>query len=92
MKIVPPMKWYRTAFSILVMVLLSSALAGYLHGVTAVAIQIVVEHPQVVDMVTDGVSLVSNYRSQFRRIIHQSSYADLVRRLRNKVAEVRQTG
>jgi phospholipid transport system substrate-binding protein len=47
---------------------------------------------KVYDVIIEGVSLVSNYRSQFRRIIHQSSYADLVRRLRNKVAEDRQTG
>jgi phospholipid transport system substrate-binding protein len=47
---------------------------------------------KVYDVIIEGVSLVSNYRSQFRRIIHQSSYADLVRRLRTKVMEVRQTG
>jgi phospholipid transport system substrate-binding protein len=47
---------------------------------------------KVYDVVIEGVSLVSNYRSQFRRIIHQSSYADLVQRLKNKVNELRQTG
>jgi phospholipid transport system substrate-binding protein len=47
---------------------------------------------KVYDVVIEGVSLVSNYRSQFRRIIHQSSYADLVRRLRTKVSEMRTTG
>jgi hypothetical protein len=35
---------------------------------------------------------VSNYRSQFSRIIHESSYAELVRRLRNKVQELQATG
>jgi phospholipid transport system substrate-binding protein len=35
----------------------------------------------IYDVVIEGVSLVSNYRSQFRRIIQESSYAELVRRL-----------
>jgi phospholipid transport system substrate-binding protein len=47
---------------------------------------------KVYDVVIEGVSLVSNYRSQFRRIIHQSSYADLVRRLKTKVSELKRTG
>jgi phospholipid transport system substrate-binding protein len=47
---------------------------------------------KVYDVVIEGVSLVSNYQSQFRRIIHESSYAELVRRLRNKVSELKQTG
>jgi phospholipid transport system substrate-binding protein len=46
---------------------------------------------KVYDVVIEGVSLVSNYQSQFRRIIHESSYADLVRRLRTKVNELRRT-
>jgi phospholipid transport system substrate-binding protein len=46
---------------------------------------------KVYDVVIQGVSLVSNYRSQFRRIIHKSSYPDLVRRLRNKVNEMGRT-
>jgi len=41
----------------------------------------------VYDVVIEGVSLVSNYRSQFTRVIHESSYAELVRRLRTKVNE-----
>jgi phospholipid transport system substrate-binding protein len=44
----------------------------------------------VYDVVIEGVSLVSNYRSQFRRIIQESSYAELVRRLRVKVQEKEQ--
>jgi phospholipid transport system substrate-binding protein len=47
---------------------------------------------KVYDVIIEGVSLVSNYRSQFSRIIHQSSYAELVRRLKNKVAEMHQIG
>jgi len=38
----------------------------------------------VYDVVIDGVSLVKNYRSQFRAIIQKSSYAELVHRLRDK--------
>lgn len=47
---------------------------------------------KVYDVVIEGVSLVSNYQSQFRRIIHESSYAELVRRLKTKVSEMKQTG
>ena len=35
-------------------------------------------------MVVDGVSLVSNYRGQFTKIIRGSSYQDLVEQLRKK--------
>jgi phospholipid transport system substrate-binding protein len=41
----------------------------------------------VYDVIIEGVSLVNNYRSQFARVIHESSYAELVRRLRTKVNE-----
>jgi len=44
---------------------------------------------KVYDVVIEGVSLVSNYRSQFNRIIHESSYAELVRRLKTKVSELK---
>lgn len=37
---------------------------------------------KVYDVVIDGISLVSNYRSQFNRIIQQSSYAELVQKMR----------
>jgi phospholipid transport system substrate-binding protein len=47
---------------------------------------------KVYDVVIEGVSLVSNYRSQFSRIIHESSYTELVRRLQNKVNELQATG
>jgi len=45
----------------------------------------------VYDVSIEGVSLVSNYRSQFSRIIHESSYPELVRRLRTKVTELHNT-
>jgi len=47
------------------------------------------DHWRVYDVVIEGVSLVSNYRSQFTRIVQEHSYADLLRRLRNKVNELR---
>ena len=40
---------------------------------------------QVYDLVVDGVSLVSNYRSQFGRIIEQQGYPSLLKRIRAKV-------
>ncbi len=43
----------------------------------------------VYDVVIEGVSLVNNYRSQFSRVISESSYPELVRRLRTKVEEQR---
>jgi len=46
----------------------------------------------VYDVSIEGVSLVSNYRSQFSKIIHESSYTELVRRLRTKVTELHNTG
>ena len=46
---------------------------------------------KVYDVVIEGVSLVSNYRSQFSRIISESSYAELVRRLKTKVSELKRT-
>ena len=47
---------------------------------------------KVYDVVIEGVSLVSNYRSQFSRIINESSYAELVRRLKTKLSELTQAG
>jgi phospholipid transport system substrate-binding protein len=47
---------------------------------------------KVYDVVIEGVSLVSNYRSQFSRIINESSYAELVRRLKTKVSELTRAG
>ena len=41
----------------------------------------------VYDVVLDGVSLVSNYRSQFNSIIRTSSFADLLARLRSRQIE-----
>jgi phospholipid transport system substrate-binding protein len=39
---------------------------------------------KVYDVVVENISLVSNYRSQFNRVIAQSSYEELVRRMKAK--------
>lgn len=36
------------------------------------------------DIIIDGVSLVSNYRSQFQKIIRESSHQELVKKLRER--------
>ena len=36
------------------------------------------------DIIVDGVSLVKNYRSQFQKIIRESSYQELVKKLRER--------
>jgi phospholipid transport system substrate-binding protein len=41
----------------------------------------------IYDVLIEGVSLVNNYRTQFKSIILQSSYENLIKRLRNKVEE-----
>ena len=45
----------------------------------------------VYDVVIEGVSLVSNYRTQFSQVIRESGYGELVRRLRNKINELQRT-
>ena len=37
------------------------------------------------DILIENLSLISNYRSQFDRVIRTSSYAELVKRLQNRV-------
>jgi len=41
----------------------------------------------VVDMVTDGVSLVQNYRSQFNRIITKDGWDALIKRMKDRLLE-----
>ncbi len=43
----------------------------------------------VYDVAVDGVSLISNYRSQFNSILKRISFAQLLDRLRNREASVR---
>jgi phospholipid transport system substrate-binding protein len=40
----------------------------------------------IYDVSIEGVSLVNNYRTQFNSIIQQSSYENLVKKMRAKVA------
>jgi len=40
------------------------------------------------DILIEGVSLVANYRTQFNRVITQSSYQELVKRMEQKQLEV----
>ncbi|MDI6801621.1 MAG: ABC transporter substrate-binding protein [Thermodesulfovibrionales bacterium] len=42
---------------------------------------------EVYDVVIEGVSLVSNYRNQFNKIIRTNSYEELVKRMKNKQEE-----
>lgn len=42
----------------------------------------------VYDVVIEGVSLVSNYRNQFNKIISAGSYADLLKKMKIKEAEI----
>lgn len=41
----------------------------------------------IYDVAIEGISLISNYRAQFDRIIRTTSYGELVKRLRNKGGE-----
>ncbi len=42
---------------------------------------------KVYDVVIENISLVNNYRSQFNRVLAQSSYQELIRRVKEKLAE-----
>ncbi len=44
---------------------------------------------RVYDVVVEGVSLVSNYRSQFKRIIRKDSYEDLMRRMKGRQEDIK---
>ncbi|MGE0277616.1 MAG: phospholipid-binding protein MlaC [Nitrospiraceae bacterium] len=44
---------------------------------------------RVYDVVVDGVSLVSNYRGQFSKILRNSSYPELVEQLRKKSDKIK---
>ena len=45
----------------------------------------------VYDVVIEGVSLVSNYRSQFGQVIRQNSFAELLKRMKTKISELKET-
>jgi phospholipid transport system substrate-binding protein len=42
---------------------------------------------KVYDVVVENISMVNNFRAQFNRVIANSSYEELVRRLKNKQAD-----
>jgi phospholipid transport system substrate-binding protein len=43
---------------------------------------------RVYDVLIEGVSLVGNYRTQFNRVIQQSGYDDLVKKMKTKQEEI----
>jgi phospholipid transport system substrate-binding protein len=43
---------------------------------------------KVYDVIVDGISIVSNYRNQFSRVINNKGYPELVRELQEKVHQV----
>jgi phospholipid transport system substrate-binding protein len=43
----------------------------------------------VYDVVIEGVSLVSNYRTQFSRIINDKGYNELIKKLQTKISELK---
>ena len=45
------------------------------------------ERWRVRDIVLDGVSIVENYRAQFKRLLQQESYAEVVAAIRAKIAD-----
>lgn len=47
-----------------------------------------VENMWIYDVVVEDISLVNNYRSQFNRIISNSSYDELLRRMKEKQLEI----
>ena len=46
------------------------------------------ERWRVYDVLIEGVSLVSNYRTQFNKIVQQSGYEDLLKKLKTKQEEL----
>ena len=45
----------------------------------------------VYDVIIEGVSLISNYRTQFNKIIQTSSYAELVKKMKSRQEEMSST-
>jgi len=43
---------------------------------------------RVYDVLIEGVSLVGNYRTQFNRVIQQSGYDDLLKKMKTKQEEL----
>jgi phospholipid transport system substrate-binding protein len=43
---------------------------------------------KIYDFIVEGVSMIRNYRTQFKKIIHKSSYEELVSKLKKKVDNI----
>jgi phospholipid transport system substrate-binding protein len=50
--------------------------------------QLIGQDWKVYDVIAEDISMVNNFRSQFNRVISSSSYEELVRRLKEKQADV----
>jgi phospholipid transport system substrate-binding protein len=44
---------------------------------------------RVYDVIVENISMVNNFRSQFNRVISSSSYEELIRRLKDKQADIK---
>ncbi|MFQ5541859.1 MAG: phospholipid-binding protein MlaC [Candidatus Binatia bacterium] len=43
---------------------------------------------KIYDVVIENISMVNNYRSQFKRVLSKSSYEELVQKINNKLSEL----
>ena len=43
---------------------------------------------KIYDFIVEGVSMIKNYRTQFKKIIHKSSYEELVSKLKKKLEKI----
>jgi phospholipid transport system substrate-binding protein len=43
---------------------------------------------KIYDFIVEGVSMIKNYRAQFKKIIHKSSYEELVNKLKKKLEKI----
>ncbi|MDP6625381.1 MAG: ABC transporter substrate-binding protein, partial [Nitrospinota bacterium] len=43
---------------------------------------------KIYDFIVEGVSMIKNYRTQFRKIIRKTSYQELVKKLKAKVEKI----
>ena len=43
---------------------------------------------KIYDFIVEGVSMIKNYRTQFKKIIHKSSYEELVNKLKKKLEKI----
>jgi phospholipid transport system substrate-binding protein len=53
----------------------------------SIDIDYVVRSQRVIDVVTDGSSMVGNYRSSFNRIMKKGGFAEVLKRMRKKAAD-----